>query len=551
MGKTDFINKIAPLAVQDMKNSGVLASVTIAQAILESGWGGSELAVNALNFFGMKSNLSGNTWEGSVWDGTVYSKVTKEYVDGAYVDVTADFRKYKAIADSVADHSAYLLGAKKGSQLRYAGLKGEKNPQKAIEIIKAGGYATAPDYVSKVMNIITTYGLTAYDVVESEDKTMANKKVIKIMLDAGHYGKYNRSPAVNSYYESDFNFKFTLLLKAELEALGFVVGVTRTEQGKDLGLYYRGAASAGYDLFLSIHSNAVGSGVNDKVDYPVVITLLNDNATYIDDVSRDIGNVLAKVIQETMDTNQPGRITQKRSSNDRDGDGIYNDEWYGVLYGAKSVGTAACIVEHSFHTNTRSTNWLLNDANLKVLAKNEAKAIADYYGVTATEPSKPAVDPQPKEEVTIDTSVTGSLEIIYKGADGVEIHNTPDFEEGSRNRKHGPVGPATGKGTFFTVVGKTSNGMYKLKSGLYITANEKYVKFTAKNIQKDYQVGDKVTVNGTLYGNGNGSGGSVKKVGATMYVCDIVSKDHYQYYIGLANKPGGTRIGWSKPSILS
>lgn len=548
MDTMEFITKMAPLAVKDMVKSGILASVTIAQAILESGWGSSELAVNALNFFGMKTRLSGNRWEGSTWDGTVYSKITQEFENGQYVDVRADFRKYADVADSVADHSAYLNGAMNGTVLRYKGLAWEKDPRTAITIIKAGGYATAPDYVDKVMNIITKYDLTAYDTQKVEVQPMGKR----IMLDAGHYGKYNHSPAVSAYYESDFTWKFHLLLKAALEALGFEVGTTRANQENDRGLYDRGAASAGYDLFISIHSNAVGSGVNEGVDYPVAYGMVNDNATRIDDVSRDIGDILAGVIQNTMGTTQAGRVNTRQSENDRNGDGIYNDEYYGVLFGAKSVGTAGIILEHSFHTNTRSTNWLLNDGNLSTLAKNEAKAIADYYGVSASAPSSPAVEqPAQPTAVAIDTSVTGSLEVTYTGADGIEVHETPDFEEGSCNKKYGPVGPATGKGVFFTVVGKMSNGMYKLKSGLYITASEKYVHFVAKNIQKDYAVGDQVTVNGTLYGNGNGSGGSVQKVGATMYVCDLVSKDQYQYYIGLATKKGGSRIGWAKPSILS
>ena len=53
MSAAEFITKMAPLAVADMRKSGVLASVTLAQAILESGWGTSELAVNACNFFCM------------------------------------------------------------------------------------------------------------------------------------------------------------------------------------------------------------------------------------------------------------------------------------------------------------------------------------------------------------------------------------------------------------------------------------------------------------------------------------------------------------------
>ena len=61
--------------------------------------------------------------------------------DGSYVTITADFRKYPCVEDSIADHSAYLLGAMNGSKQRYSGLKGCADYKKAAQIIKDGGYA--------------------------------------------------------------------------------------------------------------------------------------------------------------------------------------------------------------------------------------------------------------------------------------------------------------------------------------------------------------------------------------------------------------------------
>ena len=381
MSTTEFITKMAPLAVADMRKSGVLASVTLAQAILESGWGTSELAVNAFNFFGMKASLSGNTWP-SAWDGATYTKDTGEQKEsGEYYTVTAAFRKYLDAAASVADHSAYLTGAMKDGKKRYAGLAGEKDARKAITIIKEGGYATSLDYVEKVMNIINRYRLTAYDAGKEEVKGM---KAIKIMLDAGHYGKYNRSPANAAYYESDFAWKFHLLLKAALEYRGFTVGTTRDAQAKDLDLSTRGRKAAGYDLFISIHSNAVGSGVNNSVDYSVAITMVNDDKTTIDEVSKAVGERLAQAVAQVMQTKQQARTYTKQSSNDRDGNGIFDDEYYGVLHGAKSVKVPGLILEHSFHTNAAATAWLLDDNHLQQMAEAEAAALADYYGMKQT-----------------------------------------------------------------------------------------------------------------------------------------------------------------------
>ena len=159
-----MIAKVGPLFTADQKKTGVLASISLAQFILESGYGKSELAQAANNCFGMKKSLSGNTWAGSVWDGkSIYTKKTKEQRSWGMETVTAEFRKYACIEDSIADHSAYLTGARKGSALRYEGLKGCTDYRKAAQIVKAGGYATSTAYVDKLCSIIEQWKLTQYD----------------------------------------------------------------------------------------------------------------------------------------------------------------------------------------------------------------------------------------------------------------------------------------------------------------------------------------------------------------------------------------------------
>jgi len=166
LSEADAIKKIGALFTADQKKSGILASVSLAQFILESGYGKSELAQNANNIFGMKCSLSGNTWSGSSWDGkSKYTKKTQEQnPDGSMVAITADFRKYPCIEDSIADHSAYLLGAKNGRKLRYKGLKDCKDYKKAVQIIKDGGYATSLTYVEKLCSIIERWNLIQYDM---------------------------------------------------------------------------------------------------------------------------------------------------------------------------------------------------------------------------------------------------------------------------------------------------------------------------------------------------------------------------------------------------
>ena len=170
LSEADVVAKIGPLCSEDSKKSGILASVTAAQFILESGYGQTELAQGANNCFGMKESLSGNTWSGSTWDGkSIYTKKTQEDDGkGNLYTITANFRKYPCIEDSIGDHSAYLLGAMNGSAKRYAGLKGETSYKKAIQIIKDGGYATDTQYVAKICSIIERWNLTIFDVEKAD-----------------------------------------------------------------------------------------------------------------------------------------------------------------------------------------------------------------------------------------------------------------------------------------------------------------------------------------------------------------------------------------------
>lgn len=190
---------------------------------------------------------------------------------------------------------------------------------------------------------------------------------MKICLDAGHFGEYNRSTVNPAYWESKFSWKFHLLLKAELEKYGIEVITTRTDQAKDLDLVQRGRKSAGCDLFLSIHSNACGDA---NADYPLACCCVNGSADVI-------GYKLAEIVGKCMGSSGKAR-TWKRTGNG-------NSDYYGVLRGAAAVGVPGILLEHGFHTNLKNTNWLLDDANLQKMAVVEAKVIAEHFGVNATD----------------------------------------------------------------------------------------------------------------------------------------------------------------------
>lgn len=174
----ELISKVGPLFTADQKKSGVLASVSMAQFILESGWGKSGLTQKANNAFGMKKSLSGNTWPNSAWDGksVVSMQTGEETEDGKPYTITVEFRKYNCIEDSISDHSAYLTGAKDGDKLRYEGLKGCKKYKTAAQIIKNGGYATSTSYVKALCDIIKEYSLTDYEVKKKTTKPAGTTK---------------------------------------------------------------------------------------------------------------------------------------------------------------------------------------------------------------------------------------------------------------------------------------------------------------------------------------------------------------------------------------
>ena len=215
----------------------------------------------------------------------------------------------------------------------------------------------------------------------------------KVCLDAGHFGNYNAG-VVKGYYESVRMWKLHELVAKELTARGISVIKTRANQKSDLSLISRGKKAKGCDLCVSFHSNGANA---ESVDYPLGIVFRDNARTDLDERSEEIGLMLAKVVQNVMGTTQSARTTTKASGNDRDGNGIRDDEYYGVLEGARQVGVPAVILEHSFHTNRKATEWLMSDANLAKLAKAEAECIADWLGVKTA----PAASTKPAAAQTI------------------------------------------------------------------------------------------------------------------------------------------------------
>jgi LysM repeat protein len=149
-----FIASIAEAAVESAYATGVPASVTIAQAILESYWGSSRLAREANNYFGIKAQ----TRSGSA--GSVRFDVW-EVIGGRNVMQSQAFRAYKTVAESFVDHGVFFV--ENGRYARALAVKGD--PRQFAREVNRAGYATDPSYASKLIGLMDRYELYRYDDV--------------------------------------------------------------------------------------------------------------------------------------------------------------------------------------------------------------------------------------------------------------------------------------------------------------------------------------------------------------------------------------------------
>ena len=143
-----FINEVAPGAIAAQHTYGVPAAVTIAQAIDESAWGQSSLAAQNNNMFGIK----GSGPAGSV------SLPTQEFENGQWVSITAQFRVYNNVAESIADH-ANLLAT---SGYYSAAMANRQAPNSFAQAL-TGVYATDPNYGNTLVGLMRRYNLYRFD----------------------------------------------------------------------------------------------------------------------------------------------------------------------------------------------------------------------------------------------------------------------------------------------------------------------------------------------------------------------------------------------------
>lgn len=163
----NFIKMVGEAAKKDMQTSHILASITTAQAILESAYGTSELAKKANALFGIKKNG---------WTGKTYTVKSKEEENGKLVWRTSVFRKYNSYAESIVDHSSYLKTRKAdGKNLTYKKVVGECNYKKAAQALQNSGYSSYSNYANMLCNLIQKYKLIQYDVLIVTPTSVSNK----------------------------------------------------------------------------------------------------------------------------------------------------------------------------------------------------------------------------------------------------------------------------------------------------------------------------------------------------------------------------------------
>lgn len=438
-----FADEIAKYVKELAQKYGIkVVSPIVAQAILESGWGTSNKA-KFNNFFGLKYR------EGRVTchSGTFVDGSSEQNPDGTYVPITDQWYSFASVKDGVEGYLQFI------NISRYSNLKNVTDWERYIELIREDGYATSLSYVTNLKNVVKNNNLTIYDTSntkQEEKETMSN---FKVHIDPGHYGSnYNHSTTNKKYTESNMTWTLSHYLKSELEALGITVTLSRTNKDADPGLYDRGYGAKGCNLFLSIHSNACGT---ESVDYPVVYR------GYDKTEADAFGLKLASLIHDLMGCKQNGRTATRKGN---------NGEYYGVLRGARAAGlTYYYIIEHGFHTNSANTEWLLNDNNLKTLAKKEAELIASFFNV------KNNTTTQKKEETKKEENKTTTNNVTSTYTTGLYRVNVADLNiRKGPGVNYGIVGCIKDKGTY--TITEIKNGSWgKLKSGAgWINCHKNY-----------------------------------------------------------------------------
>ena len=147
----EFFKKVSVGAIEGYKSNGIFASITLAQAKLESGTGSSGLTRKANNLFGIKAYN---------WAGNTTTMMTNEQVQGVVVTISAPFRAYNSWDESIQDHTSFLTENKTYAE---HGVLNASTYQQQAQALQSAGYATDSNYARLLVTIIKQYNLNKYD----------------------------------------------------------------------------------------------------------------------------------------------------------------------------------------------------------------------------------------------------------------------------------------------------------------------------------------------------------------------------------------------------
>ena len=149
-----FISKVKQGAINGWHTHQILPSISIAQAILESDWGESELAADYNNLYGRKtSDLS-----------RAVLMETSEFANGEWIVIQDYFKVYKNVTESIEDHALLMVNGTDWNPALYHPVLEAETYEEASHALQQSGYATDPTYPQKLIDLIEQYELYKYDV---------------------------------------------------------------------------------------------------------------------------------------------------------------------------------------------------------------------------------------------------------------------------------------------------------------------------------------------------------------------------------------------------
>ncbi|MFR7864086.1 MAG: GBS Bsp-like repeat-containing protein, partial [Streptococcus salivarius] len=258
-----FLSAIKQGAMDGAKE-GVLPSITAAQAILESGWGSSELAkAPNNNLFGIKDSED--------WNGEIVTVPTQEYVNGDYITVNAAFRKYASWNDSVVDHAKFFTSTE-WRKNNYRKVVNETDYRIAAQELKNAGYATDPSYAGKLISLIEAYKLYEWDAVSNTTNSVLENEGVESQDPKADLAITGLNNATGSY---------DLVISNLVAPQGFkevLVPTWSEKNGQDDIIWYKAAKQANGDYKVTVRSS------NHKGDsglYNSHVYLVDNDGKYI------------------------------------------------------------------------------------------------------------------------------------------------------------------------------------------------------------------------------------------------------------------------------